>query len=215
MGGESLLLFNSHLIDFYKLSTSTVRSSGGSNWTLRGLLQNDAKEVARMIRLKLLMDSDGYSLYQRNSLMRPSCGCTSYKLQRNWAAVWHVIRRPVSALNGRATAPVNARCTAIPACGSRQCACASYSARVCVLRPTAPRPACAPFYFVFTTTRPARRLSSRRTICSAAGVFDIGRTLLRPPQWISRNFKRSNGRGHLDLLRGSGILLFPGLPDLR
>ncbi|GBP37298.1 hypothetical protein EVAR_35732_1 [Eumeta japonica] len=39
----------------------------------RGLLQNDAKEVARMIRLKLLMDSDGYSLYQRNALMRPSC----------------------------------------------------------------------------------------------------------------------------------------------
>ncbi|GBP87969.1 hypothetical protein EVAR_62476_1 [Eumeta japonica] len=60
------------------------------------------------------------------------------------------IRRPVSALNGRATAPVDARCTAIPACGSRRVLRARrVRARRRVLRPTAPRPRPrAPFYFV-------------------------------------------------------------------
>ncbi|GBP72954.1 hypothetical protein EVAR_41172_1 [Eumeta japonica] len=33
--------------------------------------KDDVEEVARMIRPKLVMDSDGYSLYQRDALMRP------------------------------------------------------------------------------------------------------------------------------------------------
>ncbi|GBP93491.1 hypothetical protein EVAR_103206_1 [Eumeta japonica] len=72
MGGQSYSYSIAISLTSISFSTSTVRSSGGSNRTLRGLLQNDSKE-ARMIRLKLLMDSDGYSLYQRNALMRPSC----------------------------------------------------------------------------------------------------------------------------------------------
>ncbi|GBP82988.1 hypothetical protein EVAR_39677_1 [Eumeta japonica] len=73
-------------------------------------------------------------------------------------------------------------------------ACVVSRARRRVLRPTAPRPASPrPLLFRFTTTWPARRLVVRRTISAAVREGSFGRTLLRPPQWISQNFKRSNG----------------------
>ncbi|GBP89647.1 hypothetical protein EVAR_100319_1 [Eumeta japonica] len=48
MGVGNPTLLYGHLINFYKFSTSAVRSSGGSISTFRGLLQND-RELARAI----------------------------------------------------------------------------------------------------------------------------------------------------------------------
>ncbi|GBP02286.1 hypothetical protein EVAR_85392_1 [Eumeta japonica] len=73
--------------------------------------------------------------------------------------------------------------------------------RVCGLPHRAPRPR-APFYFVLPHD-PARAAVVASHHLRCCGAFDIGRTLLRPPQWISQTSSVPNGRGHLDLLRGS------------
>ncbi|GBP94801.1 hypothetical protein EVAR_60152_1 [Eumeta japonica] len=119
------------------------------------------------------------------------------------------IRRPVSALNGRATAPLNA---AIPACGVapvlRARRVPRASSRFAAYR-TAPRVP-APLISFYHGPPRAYVVASHHLRC--CGRVDIGRTLLRPPQWINQTSSVPNGRG-LDLLREFEALYLPGLPD--
>ncbi|GBP33994.1 hypothetical protein EVAR_24908_1 [Eumeta japonica] len=115
-------------------------------------------------------------------------------------------RRPVSALNGRATAPVNARCTAIPRLrGRAECRVRVVfrraSSRFAAYR-TAPRVPRAPFLSVLPHD-PAREPCGRRVAPSAV-LRERSTSAEHSCGYRNGQVETSsvpNGRGHLDLLR--------------